>query len=78
MLQTTLQLSQKLLQIGENEDDVAIALLQFLANRYPVEAINYVGMFPPIRSVCKNTIYAGDLKVKPSKKRMKIHHQKTP
>jgi hypothetical protein len=66
MLATTLQLAQRMLEIGESEEEVASALLSFLSSRYPWETKAAVMEMDATRLVCHN---GGP---------MVIHHTKEP
>ena len=62
MLITTLKIAQRMLEIGESEEEVASALASFLSTRYPAtmgETIHNpnepAGVVGGIRMVCQNT-----------------------
>lgn len=52
MLITTLKLAQRMLEIGESEQEVASALLNHLHWQYPTA----LDLITPRRVVCQNTI----------------------
>lgn len=63
MLITTLQLAQRMLEIGESEEEVASALASFLLTRYPAamgetthDPSQPIGFVGGIRLECRNTI----------------------